>query len=438
MNRRAFIQGLIGLASMPAIGKYINIFRPSAVREGITQAADNTFQKGIEFYEAVIKRVIDEGTIVSESDRIRTYKHPDKPEIDVEINVGTGDTSVNFESDYGFRAGAEITTDIEAGPASKELMEGELVYRGHGPEGDYSKDWEEGIIEGGITNLEEWIKMKRGYAAGGRVGMWKGGMPRGLMAALKTIRGKFGKGAIHQADEVVIDGKIYKYDDPNRPATELEIETKYDELNDPEAGLPGYTVKELDQALIDAQEYEAAMFADYKAAGGSKRAGGPKDPIKDAIENASPGYTGDLKYDAQILADDLAEQRFGKEFDDLTQRQQLDLYDEAYRALSENRATYIKNKNLSKPTKTLESMKAGQGINMSDPVIAEEFARFMKETDPKGHRKIEEIVELSNFDPKGRKKNAKGGRVDDTEVNLTVIKIPDISGSGVETLFERR
>ena len=62
----------------------------------------------------------------------------------------------------------------------------------------------------------------------------------------------------------------------------------------------------------------------------------------------------------------------------------------------------------------------------------------MKETDPKGHRKIEEIVELTNFDPKGRKRNAKGGKVDDTEVNLTVIKIPDISGSGVETLFERR
>ena len=57
---------------------------------------------------------------------------------------------------------------------------------------------------------------------------------------------------------------------------------------------------------------------------------------------------------------------------------------------------------------------------------------------PKGAKKIDEIVELMNFDPKGRKGNAKGGRVDDTEVNLTVIKIPDISGSGVETLFERR
>jgi len=436
MNRRAFIQGLIGLASMPAIGKYINIFKPAAVREGITRAADNTMQQGIEFYEAVIKRVMDEGKIIGESDRVRTYKHPDRPDINVDLNVGTGDTAVYFETDRGSRAAAEISTDIEMPRAGKELMESEEVYRMGGD--NYYKDIDEEIT-GGVGSLEEWIKRKRGYAAGGRVGMWKGGMPRGLMAALKTIRGKFGKGAIHQADEVVVDGDIYKASDPNRPPTEVEIETKYEELMDPDGGLPGYTVKELDQALIDAKEYEAAMFADYKAAGGSKRAGGPKDPIKDAIENASPGYTGDLKYDAQILADDLAEQRFGKEFDDLTQRQQVDLYDEAYRALSENRATYIKNKNLSKPTKTLEGIKNTGTINISDPNVAEEFARFMKETDPKGHRKIEEIVELSNFDPKGRKKNAKGGHIKDgADVSLTVIEIPDISESGVESLFKRR
>ena len=85
MNRRAFIQGLIGLASMPMISKYINVFKPPAIREGITQAADNTMQKGIEFYEAVIKRVMDEGTVVSESDRVRRYIHPDKPDINVEL-----------------------------------------------------------------------------------------------------------------------------------------------------------------------------------------------------------------------------------------------------------------------------------------------------------------------------------------------------------------
>ena len=51
----------------------------------------------------------------------------------------------------------------------------------------------------------------------------------------------------------------------------------------------------------------------------------------------------------------------------------------------------------------------------------------------------EKIVELIKFDPKGSKKNAKGGHIkDDADVSLTVIEIPDISQSGVESLFKRR
>ena len=51
------------------IAKYINVFKPAAVREGITQAADNTMQKGIEFYEAVIKKVID---------KVKTKEHAEQ------------------------------------------------------------------------------------------------------------------------------------------------------------------------------------------------------------------------------------------------------------------------------------------------------------------------------------------------------------------------
>ena len=627
MNRRAFIQGLIGLASMPALSKYINVFKPSAVREGITQAADNTMSKGIEFYEAVIKRVIDEGTIVSESERTRRYIHPDKPDINVELNVGTGDTAVYFETDVGSRAGAEITSDIEMPRAGKELMEHEEVYR-MGQADDYYKDVDEEIT-GGVSSLEDWIKMKRGYAAGGRVGrwmggplsagkstlremlrhmskgsshgksgaemlkvvnpkqfsrhledpnllfmkgsqkeglmasdmvkdmvtkieaerammidellsaaknirkadksleqyklemieammakgadretaeqlarmvagiaegaagkkptpkltdegileletihknlltkgrplnadggrvgMWKGGMPRGLMAALKTIRGKFGKGAIHQADEVVIDGKIYKYDDPNRPATELEIETKYEALMDPDGGLPYYTIGELDNALVEAKAYEKEMFRQYKSGELDKyvkpevleesrtafqnKINNQLEKTYDDIAGGS-GFTGDdYKYDAQILADGIAED-LGLVWDNLSNERQAQLYNAALARISKDMAMKRALRKASKPTKTLEAMKAGKGINMSDPVIAEEFARFMKETDPKGAKKVDEIVELMNFDPKGRKKNAKGGHIkDDADVSLTVIEIPDISQSGVESLFKRR
>jgi hypothetical protein len=39
-------------------------------------------------------------------------------------------------------------------------------------------------------------------------------------------------------------------------------------------------------------------------------------------------------------------------------------------------------KKASRPEKTLAAIKKGEGINMSDPDIADEFARFMKETNP--------------------------------------------------------
>ena len=88
------------------------------------------------------------------------------------------------------------------------------------------------------------------------------------------------------------------------------------------------------------------MLKQYEAAGGSKRAGGPKDPVAEAIDNVSPGFANDLKYDAQLVADDLAEKRFGKEFYDLDQNQQMDLYDEAYQALSGQRSSVLKKKNV--------------------------------------------------------------------------------------------
>ena len=401
MNRRAFIQGLIGLASMPMLSKYINVFKPAAVREGITQAADNTMSKGIEFYEAVIKRVIDEGTITGEADRFRTYKHPDKPDISVELNVGTGDTAVYFDTDRGSKAMAEISTDIEVPRAGKELMESEEVYRMGG--NDYYKDIDEEIT-GGVGSLEDWIKMKRGYAAGGRVGMWKGGMPKGLWAAVRSIWNKYGDDAITTANEI------------KRPKGVVEAEETAQAIKD-------FNLRNPVNVTETVQIWE--------------------DPVKirAAVDDIFP--TGDYKYDAQMAAEALVEnnpQAFNNMlYEDLDQRTQMKVYGAVLGVVQSDLGKMLQMKRLSKPTKTLEGIENTGTINISDPNVAEEFARFMKETDPKGHRKIEEIVELSNFDPKGRKKNAQGGHIkDDADVSLTVIKIPDISQSGVESLFKRR
>ena len=186
----------------------------------------------------------------------------------------------------------------------------------------------------------------------------------------------------------------------NRSMTADELEDFEMEIGD---SLEGYdfdgTVEDGARILREQKKYTDDMFAQYKAEGGSKRLGGPKDPMADAIDNASPGYTGDLKYDAQLVADDLAEKMYGVEYDDLTQAQQMDLYDKAYTALSKNQ-------------QTLKGIKNTGKINISDPNVADDFTNFIKKNDPDGYKDLEQKITLSNAKkPKDRKDNSKGGRI---------------------------
>ena len=100
MNRRSFIKGLIALASAPAIGKYVNVFKTEGARQGI----ENVASQGVDFFNSVIKKVMDEGTLVKEQDRISTYKHPDRPDITVDVDQTTGSSSVYFDTDQGIKS----------------------------------------------------------------------------------------------------------------------------------------------------------------------------------------------------------------------------------------------------------------------------------------------------------------------------------------------
>ena len=63
-----------------------------------------------------------------------------------------------------------------------------------------------------------------------------------------------------------------------------------------------------------------------------------------------------------------------------------------------------------------------------------EKAKIMKEMGKsKVKNKRQKMIDLYNQIIRDRNKRADGG-----EVSLTVIEIPDISGSGVETLFKKR
>ena len=134
--------------------------------------------------------------------------------------------------------------------------------------------------------------------------------------------------------------------------------------------------------------------------------------VKQAIDNIFP--TGDVKYDATMAAESLVELNpkiFGnKLYDDLDSITRLDIYDAVISPMMSAQAKALRMKKATKPEKTLQSMKEGKGINMSDPEIAKEFEQFMKQTDPEGVKKLEQTLELDNFNLKGRKKNADGGR----------------------------
>tara|TARA_B110000211_G_scaffold36078_1_gene36399 strand:- start:15 stop:1025 length:1011 start_codon:yes stop_codon:yes gene_type:complete len=194
------------------------------------------------------------------------------------------------------------------------------------------------------------------------------------------------------------------------------------ELGDSETWMMDGTVGEAEKALIDQKEYMADIMrmkerGDFGDFSPSKLDNVNDAQIEAAVEDVIP--TGDNKLDAEMAAESLVEnnpQIFGENvlYDDLDDLTKSKIYGAVYDRLSNNMAKMIKDKrNLSSPIKTLESMKSGKGIDMSDPDIADEFTRFMKENDPKGYKDMEQKIQLESFDPKtkGRKGNAYGGRI---------------------------
>ena len=157
MDRRTFMKLLGGLASMPIIGRIAKPLKSETVREGIAAVGN----KGMELYEMVIAKVMKEGKKISESNRVESYKHPDRPDITVDVDQTTGSAEIYFDTDKGSKGFAEIRRDPEA-PGSDELIEAEETYKFFGDGDDYVKDVEEGDIRGGIENLRKFTKKADG------------------------------------------------------------------------------------------------------------------------------------------------------------------------------------------------------------------------------------------------------------------------------------
>jgi hypothetical protein len=96
-----------------------------------------------------------------------------------------------------------------------------------------------------------------------------------------------------------------------------------------------------------------------------------KTMIDEAIDNASPGFAGDIKYDAELVAEDLAE-RMGKVYDDLPTKERLDLYDQAYTGLSKQRF-----KGMKKPKDDPEEKAMGGRIGLKAGMSRRAFLKLM-------------------------------------------------------------
>jgi len=386
MDRRSFIKGLIALASAPAIGKYVNIFKTEGAREGIEQVAS----QGVDFFNMVIKKVMDEGTLVKEEERISTFKHPDRPDITVDVDQTTGSSSVYFDTDEGTKAVGEIQKTMDettGGKVVEELFEQEEIY---GPTG---RDAQEGI-SGGITNLEKFLKGKKGFAAGGRVAMVRGGVPKGLQAAMRAIMEKYGKDSIKTVEDTQEFGLPYfNIDRPEKAIARDKFKNFGKEGKFAEDGTPDYdyyadllnhsedtvvfgdeTIEELEALAKPVREYQESMYDAYKTR--------KLDPEEGSVSQARLNFLRRNLEEAEMTGD----RRLISQ-DEIEELEYLENY---------FRKDYLDFK-------------------------AQQTNRKMTQ---------EEIEELKELGEKGFK--------DGGEVSLTVIKIPDISESGVESLFKRR
>jgi len=413
MNRRSFIKGLMALASAPAIGKYVNVFKTEGAREGIEQVAS----KGVDFFNSVIKKVMDEGTLIREEDRIKTFTHPERSDVMVDVNMGDGTTSVYFDTDEGTRAMGQIgksADETTKGRTVEELYEAEEIY------GPYGKEEQEGIA-GGISNLEKFVKKK--YAAGGRVGFKSGKFVKdGIAALAKLAKGK------------------------KKQMTDEEITDFADEFGlDPTEEYYDFdgTLESANQILKDQKAYEAEMFTDYKAGRLDPKPGEPgrKRYLEKKAEEAE--MSGDSRLFTPDEADELTSmQKFGGPKTDDYYQKSLDVEN----ALDAKRYGGIENANIPVEMMSADVIKAkypGVPNEMAEMIANlpnDKKALALADLDQalmlmKTGRSSDEVIEIMKREPKT--KMADGGPVTE-DVSLTVIKIPDISESGVESLFKRR
>ena len=259
-----------------------------------------------------------------------------------------------------------------AGEYDPAIKEGERI----------TKDIEEGKIKPmNVTPAEDIIDKgdfdPSGMATGGRVGFSQG----------KLV----GKGITKLLERFAKDKK------KSRLLTDDEIEEFAEELGDTETWMSSGTLKEAEEAAKRRKDYEQQMYSEYQVDKQGRK------ELEQAYKEIDFRMTGeDTKYEANELADMLAETRYKTEMSDLPQKTQLDLYDEAYNYLME---------------------------------VKRDKANFKGAVDIKSGKNIvtgEQELPLDPMTGKPRKLNATGGRVGFAQGANKKMMIVDLLNKGAD------
>ena len=154
-------------------------------------------------------------------------------------------------------------------------------------------------------------------------------------------------------DKVTIDDKTYLRSDKTRPPTEEELEDDYAELwNEEQSPWDfGSTIEELDAALEEHYAYAEQMRREYYS-GALDKYVKPEELEKQRLSRQkkidkvlAKAYdevfyqkpaSGDYKYDADVLADSIAEQLGKEPFDELPVTHQRQIYDSALKRVQQD------------------------------------------------------------------------------------------------------
>jgi len=380
MNKSIF-RALGVLAQSKGMNKYLNIFKETG--EGIKS-------QGMDFFNKAIKQVVDEGDQIETTLTTKKYIHPDRPDIFVEVDTSTGNANVGLVDP---EAGAFAYTD----EMKKEQLIESLEDEGLGAMGARARADEiltmrekakmmKEIGKSKIKNKRQAmidaynriIKEKNKKADGGRVGMFMGGkLPQGAALLRQMIK---------------MTAKEKGLEKPSEMLSKFNPK-KIDKLtNDPNL------------LFMKADAKEGIMATDkvkqFKDTAQSARV----DIVSYILEMAKELRNTNLTFKAQNAV----------------------MVDEAVRLGMDRKQAEFLVEGLS------ESIKRSTKFPM---------AGAPKPTD-QGILELETILKnLKTGGKPSRSLNADGGYVglkDGGDVSLTVIEIPDISGSGVETLFKNK